>query len=111
MLGVLMQQTDQPRIDRWGGIIAVWVLAMALGAWVVAGQYAGAAVPTYGSHGGFDAFGALGACFGGLVVVALVVQLATKRAVGYVARVSVTVAGSAVVLAVCALLLTPLSAR
>ncbi|HEU5222356.1 MAG TPA: hypothetical protein VFU07_01585 [Candidatus Lumbricidophila sp.] len=106
-----MERADQPQIDGWGAIVAVWILAVALGAWVVLAHYSGVDVPTYGTHDWFGVFGALGACFGGLVVIALVVQLATKRAAGYVARVSVTVAGSAIVLAICAAALTPLLAR
>jgi hypothetical protein len=86
---------------------AVWLIALVGSVAVVAGALAGDAWETDASA--FGRFGALGVVFAAAVLGTLVAQLLMRRPEGFVTRAGASVGGAAVVVALAALLLAPLS--
>lgn len=87
-------------------VAAAWLVALAGSIAVVALAFAGDARVTDGSAiGRFDA---LAVVFGLAVLTTLVAQLATRRPEGFVTRAGASVGGAAVIVALAALVLSPL---
>jgi hypothetical protein len=93
---------------RWA-IPAVWLIAAAGSVLVVAFAYAGRR-DWFGDSGQYAALAALGMVFGASVLAALALQLASRRPHGFVGRVSASVSGAAIVVAIGALALLPVVA-
>ncbi|HEU4465506.1 MAG TPA: hypothetical protein VFR98_03180 [Agromyces sp.] len=93
---------------RWA-IPAVWLIAAAGSVLVVAFTYAGRR-DWFGDSGRYAALAALGMVFGASVLAALALQLASRRPHGFVGRVSASISGAAIVVAVGALALLPVVA-
>jgi hypothetical protein len=93
---------------RWA-IPAVWLVAAVGSILVVAAAYAGRH-DWFGDSGPYAALAALGMVFGASVLAALALQLASRRPHGFVGRVSASVSGAAVVVAIGALALLPVVA-
>jgi hypothetical protein len=89
------------------GIAIIWALALVGSALVVGLAYGGLA-EWFGERGALGPYRALAVVFGVSVLGALLVQLATRRPAGYVARASASVGGAAVVVALAAIAVAPL---
>lgn len=91
------------------GIAIIWALAL-VGSLVVVGLAYGGQGEWFGESGALGPYRALAVVFGASVLGALLVQLATRRPAGYVARASASVGGAAVVVALAAIAVAPLVA-
>lgn len=89
------------------GIAIIWALAL-VGSLVVVGLAYGGQGEWFGESGALGPYRALAVVFGASVLGALLVQLATRRPAGYVARASASVGGAAVVVALAAIAVAPL---
>ncbi|MCM3655817.1 hypothetical protein M3147_00955 [Agromyces mediolanus] len=90
------------------GIVLIWLIALAGSVLVVALAYGGQRV-WFGDTSALGVYRALGVVFAASVLGALLVQLATRRPVGYVARASASVGGAAVLIALAAAAVAPLA--
>lgn len=90
---------------RWA-IPVAWLVAAVGTATVVVAAYAGRE-EWFGDSGPYAALGALAMAFAASVIAALALQLASRRPHGFVGRVSASVTGAAVVVALGALALLP----
>jgi hypothetical protein len=87
-------------------VAAVWALAVAGAALVLALAFAGTE-DWFGEPGPLGVYDALGVVFAASVLAALLAQLMTRRPKGFVARASASVGGAALVLAVAAVVVAP----
>ncbi|MFK4730855.1 hypothetical protein ROT00_14290 [Agromyces mediolanus] len=90
------------------GIVLIWAVALAGSILVVALAYSGQRV-WFGDGGALGVYRALGVVFAASVLGALLVQLATRRPAGYVARASASVGGAAVLIALAGIAVVPLA--
>jgi hypothetical protein len=90
------------------GIAIIWAVAL-LGSGLVVGLAYGGLGEWFGERGALGPYRALAIVFGVSVLGALLVQLATRRPAGYVARASASVAGAAVAVALAAIAVAPLA--
>lgn len=90
---------------RWA-IPVAWLVAAVGTVTVVVAAYAGRE-EWFGDSGPYAALGALAMAFAASVIAALALQLASRRPHGFVGRVSASVTGAAVVVALGALALLP----
>ena len=90
---------------RWAIPIA-WLIAVIGSVAVVAAAYAGQR-EWFGDDGPFASVAALGMVLGLAVLASLALQLASRRPHGFVVRVSSSVAGATIVVAVATLALLP----
>lgn len=98
-------ETRATGFGRWAIPIA-WLVAVVGATVVVASAYAGRH-DWFGDSGPYAALASLSMVFGASVIAALALQLASRRPHGFVGRVSASVAGAAVVVALAALALLP----
>ncbi|MGW9631166.1 hypothetical protein ACWGST_10715 [Agromyces sp. NPDC055520] len=101
-----MDETDTT--SGWLGIAFVWAIALIGAVVVVALAYAGNGV-WFGDTSSLGVYGALGVVLAASVVGALVVQLATRRPVGFVVRVSRSITGAAAIVAIAAVAVAPVA--
>lgn len=92
----------------WPGVALVWAVALVGGAVVVGLAYSGTSV-WFGDSGPLAVYGALGVVLAASVLASLIVQLASRRPVGFVARTSASVGGAVLVVAAAALAIAPLT--
>jgi hypothetical protein len=98
-------ETRATGFGRWA-IPVAWLVAAVGAVTVVAFAYAGRE-EWFGDSGPYAALGALAMAFAASVIAALALQLASRRPHGFVGRVSASVTGAAVVVALGALALLP----
>lgn len=107
-----METTTEPRTTGAEGgrigIAVVWAIALAGVLLVIGLAYAGQRV-WFDDGGALAVYRALGVVFATSVLGALLVQLISRRPAGYVARVSVSVGGAAVLVGLAALVVAPLA--
>ncbi|MFE5671266.1 hypothetical protein ACFQ58_06590 [Agromyces sp. NPDC056523] len=90
---------------RWA-IPVVWLIAALGSVAIVASAYTGRR-DWFGDDGQYAALAALAIVFAASVLAALALQLASRRPHGFVGRVSASITGAAVAVAVAALALLP----
>jgi hypothetical protein len=94
----------------WLSVVSVWVVAL-VGVGVVVGlAYAGGG-DWFGGLGSLGVFAALGVVLAVVVITTLAVQLATRRPEGFVSRVSASIAGAVVMVALAAAVVAPVAVR
>ncbi|MGX5697895.1 hypothetical protein ACWKWP_16995 [Agromyces soli] len=99
---------EQRESDGRLGIAIIWVLAV-VGSGLVVGLAYGGLGEWFGERGALGPYRALAVVFGVSVLGALLVQLATRRPAGYVARTSASIGGAVVVVALAAIAVAPLA--
>ena len=103
-----MQAEAEERATGFGrcAIPGAWLIAALGSVWVVVSAYAGRR-EWFGDDGAYASVAALSLVFAASVIAALALQLASRRPHGFVGRVSASVTGAAIVVAVAALALLP----
>ncbi len=104
-----MQEHSAAR-SGWPGIVLVWAIAL-VGCGVVAGLAYGGTSVWLGDASQLGVYGALGVVLAASVIASLIVQLASRRPDGFVARVSASVGGAVLVVGVTALAVVPVAAQ
>jgi len=94
----------------WLSVVSVWAIALA-GVGVVVGLAYAGGVDSFGGLGSLGVFAALGVVLAVVVVATLAVQLAARRPEGFVGRVSSSIAGAVVMVALAAALVAPVAVR
>ncbi|MFF2275328.1 hypothetical protein [Agromyces sp. NPDC058126] len=92
----------------WASVVLIWAVAIA-GSAIVGGLALSGQGTWFGDDSWLGLYGALGVVLAAAVIGTLVVQLATRRPEGFVGRVSASIGGAVVVVALAALLLAPLA--
>ncbi|MFD5866341.1 hypothetical protein ACFWGP_15385 [Agromyces sp. NPDC127015] len=93
----------------WPGIVLIWAVAV-VGSAIVAGLAFGGLDDWFEDDSWLGVFGALGVVLAVSVLGTLAVQLASRRPAGFVGRVSASIAGAFVVVAVAAAIVAPVAA-
>ena len=93
----------------WLSVVSVWAVALAGVGVVVALAYVGG--DWFGGLGSLGVFAALGVVLAVVVITTLAVQLATRRPEGFVSRVSASIAGAVVMVALAAAVVAPVAVR
>jgi hypothetical protein len=104
-----MQEQSAAR-SGWPGVALVWAIALA-GCGVVLGLAYSGTGTWFGDSTPFGVYGALGVALAASVLASLIVQLASRRPEGFVARTSGSIAGAVLVVAVTALAVAPVAVR
>ena len=94
----------------WLSVVSVWAVALAGVGVVVSLAYTGG-VDRFGALGSLGVFAALGVVLAVVVIATLAVQLATRRPEGFVSRVSASIAGAVVMVALAAAVVAPVAVR
>ena len=94
----------------WLSVVSVWVIALA-GVGVVVGLAYTGGVDWFGALGPLAVFAALGVVLAVVVIATLAVQLATRRPEGFVGRVSSSIAGAVVLVALASAVVAPVAVR
>jgi 1,4-dihydroxy-2-naphthoate octaprenyltransferase len=94
----------------WLSVVSVWVIALA-GVGVVVGLAYTGGVDWFGALGPLAVFAALGVVLAVVVIATLAVQLATRRPEGFVGRVSASIAGAVVLVALASAVVAPVAVR
>lgn len=94
----------------WGrrAVPVVWAIALVGSALVVAGAYTGRRA-WFGDASPTAAYGALGMVLAVSVIAAMALQLASREPHGYVGRISASIAGAVVAVAIAAAALLPIA--
>lgn len=92
----------------WPGIVSIWAVAL-VGVALVAGLAYSGEVAWFGERGPLGVYAALGVVLAATVIGTLAVQLASRRPEGFVDRVSLSMAGAVVVVAVGAAIVAPVA--
>jgi hypothetical protein len=107
MIGETMQEQSATR-SGWPGVALVWAIALA-GCGVVLGLAYSGTDEWFGDSTPLGMYGALGVVLAVSVLGSLIVQLASRRPEGFVARTSWSIAGAVLVVAVTALAVAPVA--
>ena len=94
----------------WLSVVSVWAIALA-GVGVVVGLAFAGGADAFDGLGTLGIFAALGVVLAVVVITTLAVQLATRRPEGFVGRVSASIAGAVVLVALAAVVVAPAAVR
>jgi hypothetical protein len=94
----------------WLSVVSVWAIALA-GVGVVVGLAFAGGAASFAGLGTLGIFAALGVVLAVVVITTLAVQLATRRPEGFVGRVSASIAGAVVLVALAAAVVAPAALR
>ena len=94
----------------WLSVVSVWAVAL-VGVGVVVGLAFAGGADAFDGLGTLGIFAALGVVLAVVVITTLAVQLATRRPEGFVGRVSASIAGAVVMVALAAAVVAPVALR